>query len=1454
MPSQVAPRRDGNAAPPRSPSPELELETLEDLDGALSSDGRSNDENRHEGWALARSAFLSSESKDAIADVMSAAQSDNKAAATAAMERYRGVRSGRNLMQRITTGARSTLNRAVASMATATSSTPVSPGSSRPTSPQQSKPLRELMLRDAREGVSREQGFFGSIRFPTAPRAVPSKFIRLASTHDFADPAEARQYSKHVVALALATWKLPPPCAMISILEAGRMGKLQANSRLELVLRRGLAQAARKTGAWLITSGSAADAAARTAGRAMLHLANEHGDAERMPTIGMLPWVACKEHEALDQLPNGYCRAYEGGRTILSGASAGALKAAGMAPLDLEPNHSHFLMVDADDAAASITSAQLLRGSVEKFISDTDVSGDNIQTPKVLLVMGGGAEAFAVIRDQLDPYDPKTGTAVPVLVIADSGGAADDIHAYCTRQALPIEDADAGRDAAYIIAATEHLPAIKRLGELTGQNSRQQLAFFTLSEDLDARDDLALEIQRALLNDCPNIKEEALLAVKWKEPVILQQHLQDSAQELLNKKRDKDGGGGAGVGGEGGGGKEEADDEAEVGEEEAEAENANVDLLQVALMRPGGADVEVVRTILAFVSEPSDETLKMDELFHKQFDRYPVEETKGLWKGARRKRGQGGAVGGAAGSGRLSEMRLSEMRRVSETRVSTDGDASGGGSSNGERDSSAGPLGRRAASFSGLLRMGSRQSLTSEAALLGRWVHAAQVLATVVDGYRDHLDARMEMGTTWKGTTWRGGLRPNWTDLMMWAVLSGQHDLAEALWEKTQDPIRAALMASQLCRRLSQNGALRADSADLLNDAERYEDCALDVLDAIRDSSEAAPLLTLIPWKYVDRAGSGSGASGGGVSGSGAAAGGRDVQRRLLWEASPLESAAEEDGLLSVPCMRFISHRHSQYLLDKHFAGDFAGSKARIPQEGVSLVSIAIQAFLPLLPGTVVEVMPCEEVLNVARSGASVAADRSKEQGTGGLAMDPDLVEVLEELQGNKLGLRRPDENTLADLLSDLLEFRWLTFYAVPKVKFVLHLMQHVGFMALLTAVLLSYYADDALSYPEVAFWAWTLTRTLGELNELDSFDASGLRLYLRDIWNQMDVVTFLLVVAIAALRVVSVTAAAAAAAVEEGGGGGGGGGTLRRLVAKGGEAGGSNDPGEVAFEPAPPLDATARCLYALLVILVFVRAFQYLRLFKALGVLSIVLGGIISDVAIFAFIQLTLLVAFGIAFAVLQPGPMAAYDAHEVLGRAPFWVPFWGLYGEFSMDRMLLQVNDEKPTIVLLPLLLWLYLFIATIILVNLLIAQMSDTFSRITGEGLLRWQFERCQLISEFKETKPPLPPPLNVIWLLFVTLPHNLFRGERGLRGFKTLPSSRQLAHMQQRENAALQRCLLHRTSKQSATVEARCDLSVREIHKLQEQNQARFENMNGRMDKIMSELQGNGSKRRTATMER
>ena len=44
------------------------------------------------------------------------------------------------------------------------------------------------------------------------------------------------------------------------------------------------------------------------------------------------------------------------------------------------------------------------------------------------------------------------------------------------------------------------------------------------------------------------------------------------------------------------------------------------------------------------------------------------------------------------------------------------------------------------------------------------------------------------------------GFPPDWIDLMMWATLSGKPLLARPLFEKTDHPLRAALMASRFCR------------------------------------------------------------------------------------------------------------------------------------------------------------------------------------------------------------------------------------------------------------------------------------------------------------------------------------------------------------------------------------------------------------------------------------------------------------------------------------------------------------------------------------------------------------------------------------------------------------------------------------------------------------------------------
>ena len=83
-----------------------------------------------------------------------------------------------------------------------------------------------------------------------------------------------------------------------------------------------------------------------------------------------------------------------------------------------------------------------------------------------------------------------------------------------------------------------------------------------------------------------------------------------------------------------------------------------------------------------------------------------------------------------------------------------------------------------------------------------------------------------------------------------------------------------------------------------------FEDLALELLDAIRDSKDAQLLLCQLTWEWDT-----SGQQGrGGDKGSD----GAPVRRTLLWAASPLESAAEDDGVKSFPCRRVIAHRHTQ--------------------------------------------------------------------------------------------------------------------------------------------------------------------------------------------------------------------------------------------------------------------------------------------------------------------------------------------------------------------------------------------------------------------------------------------------------------------------------------------------------------------------------------------------------------
>ena len=95
--------------------------------------------------------------------------------------------------------------------------------------------------------------------------------------------------------------------------------------------------------------------------------------------------------------------------------------------------------------------------------------------------------------------------------------------------------------------------------------------------------------QTALLNDCPNSFEEALLTVSWGEPTILRQLLESNGEQAVFR--------------------------------------GHVDLLQLALRRE---DAPIVRTLLQFATSPSD--VDIDELFTKEYNRYRTAATEALWE------------------------------------------------------------------------------------------------------------------------------------------------------------------------------------------------------------------------------------------------------------------------------------------------------------------------------------------------------------------------------------------------------------------------------------------------------------------------------------------------------------------------------------------------------------------------------------------------------------------------------------------------------------------------------------------------------------------------------------------------------------------------------------------------------------------------------------------------------
>jgi len=489
----------------------------------------------------------------------------------------------------------------------------------------------------------------------------------------------------------------------------------------------------------------------------------------------------------------------------------------------------------------------------------------------------------------------------------------------------------------------------------------------------------------------------------------------------------------------------------------------------------------------------------------------------------------------------------------------------------------------------------------------------------------------------------------------------------------------------------------------------------------------------------------------------------------LLWDTSSLDSAFTEDGRKSVPCKEVVAHKHAVTLVECFFVGDYPGSKAMVSTDA-SWLSILLQSIVFFLPDLICPVSSPtwpNRSTSMQKTYKRVARAGSEEEEPENWAIRSQHAEIR--------------QSGADDMFEDVTSFRFLHFFNIPKVKFLLHQIVFLVYIFLPVFFLIKYETDKGginsfdhgyglphdVSDWEYGFWVWTVGYLVGEFEQAyamippptiteKSGSASGamarvhegFRMHFRVGWNAISLSASILSLIGAALRLLLTD--------------------------------------EYTSQIA------TRCCYAGTVVLSGFKLLQVIRISENVGVLSIItMSMIINDCPSFVLLVVVFAPPFGFALVMLQP--RSIFGEQNLVGGwigadldppfsdgipnpvyltvfryfdSPFWAPWLALLGDFDIASLIAHSKGVQIIEWLLPLLYYVYLVLALIVLLNLLIAVMSSTYEKVNSNANIEWKYSRVALLLQYKDQKS-LPPPFNIVSFM-VKLLMMLARGCRPPEG--------------------------------------------------------------------------------------
>ncbi|XP_041657975.1 short transient receptor potential channel 2-like [Cheilinus undulatus] len=301
----------------------------------------------------------------------------------------------------------------------------------------------------------------------------------------------------------------------------------------------------------------------------------------------------------------------------------------------------------------------------------------------------------------------------------------------------------------------------------------------------------------------------------------------------------------------------------------------------------------------------------------------------------------------------------------------------------------------------------------------------------------------------------------------------------------------------------------------------------------------------------------------------------------------------------------------------------------------------------------------------------------------------------------------------------------------IPVIKFLLHSASYLWFLITLLgeSITMEMYRDKFASRQQNMLHSsfhmvWVVGFFWYECKEVW---IEGLRSYFLDWWNCLDVMVLSMYLASFALRVLIM---------------------LKGYVLCNDQSGGeeciyfTQTLRENWHQEDPQL--IAEVLFAVTSMLSFTRLAYILPAHESLGTLQISIGKMIDDMMRFMFI----LMIIGTAFLCGINNIYVPYVVSPHLGRfnETFHFLFWTMFGVANQDYV------DMPEFVLAEfvgrILYGIFTLVIVIVLLNMLIAMITNSFQKIEDDADVEWKFARSKLYLSYFRDGLTMPVPFNII----------------------------------------------------------------------------------------------------------